>query len=202
MALFHLVRHASHDLIGKVLTGRAPGLGLSKRGAAEAAALEQRLTDSDIVEIRSSPLERAMETARPIAQRLGLEIVPDPRLVEVDFGGWTGLPFEQLRQRPDWRRWNSFRSAGRPPGGETIAQVQARLAAALTELAERHPSGGVVLVSHGDVIRAALAYWAGVPIDLFLRIEISPASISRIALGPDGVSIIGINEQVRVLPDG
>jgi probable phosphoglycerate mutase len=194
MTLFHLVRHGSHGLLGRTLTGRMAGVNLSDHGRAEAAALAARLTGG-IAAIYSSPLERTVQTAEEIATRLELPVRVEPRLTEVDFGRWSGLSFDTLRDEKGWSEWNSFRSAARAPDGETIVEVQARIVAAMVDLRDRHGDRGVVLVSHGDVIKSALAYWAGIPLDLLRRIEISPASISKIALGERDVTILGINEQ-------
>ena len=109
MTKFLLIRHAAHDLLGKVLTGRAPGLHLNAQGKLEAERLADRLAVFSISAIYTGPLERARETAQPLSNRLRLELSFAPAFDEIDFGSWTMLPFSELDQRPDWKAWNEFR---------------------------------------------------------------------------------------------
>jgi probable phosphoglycerate mutase len=199
MTNFHLVRHASHDLLGRVLSGRTTDVGLNDKGRAECAALAEYFAARPIAAIYSSPIRRAIETAQPISGRLGVDLQLDARLIELDFGAWNGAAFDALEDVPEWRDWNVFRSGMRPPGGgETMVEAQARIAGAMVDLKDRHDKAELVLLSHGDVIKAVLAYWAGIPLDLCRRIEISPASISTVALDRHGVSILQINQQVAI----
>ncbi len=197
MTLFHLVRHATHDLVGHVLTGRHADVSLSDKGQAQAGALADHLSRRKISVVLSSPLKRTLETAQPIAARCGVALSVEPRLDEIDFGTWVGQGFAALNARPDWRDWNAFRSGQRTPGGETMIEAQARIVAAMLDARDRWQRGEIVLVSHGDMIKAALAYWAGIPLDLFRRVEISPASISRVLLDGSEVSILGVNHTVE-----
>ena len=123
-----LVRHAVHGLLGRVLAGCMPGVGLSAEGHAQAAALADALAGQVIRAVWTSPLQRAIETAVPIAARHGLMPVIDPALTEVDFGTWTGQPFDALHG-PEWEAWNTNRAMAVPPGGETILAAQARAVA-------------------------------------------------------------------------
>src|SRR5213594_4081580 len=111
-----LIRHASHDLLGRELVGRRSGVHLSREGLAEAQALARRLAEAPISEIYASPRERTVETAQPIAERHGLEVQIEPELDEADFGAWTGRPFDQLDQDPLWHRFNRDRAMTRIPG--------------------------------------------------------------------------------------
>jgi broad specificity phosphatase PhoE len=137
-------------------------------------------------------LERTFQTAGIIADRLGLTPVSVDALMEIDFGGWAGRSFEELDRCEDWRRWNHFRTGTRPPGGETMLEAQAR---ALRHIETLTPGTATVLVSHCDVIRALLTHWLGMPADLLLRLEIAPASISTVEIGPWGPRILRINEE-------
>jgi probable phosphoglycerate mutase len=190
---FHLIRHASYDQLGRALAGRTPGHSLNAAGEAEAELLAQKLATFPIIAVISSPLERAVQTATPIAERLGLEILIEPDLNEIDFGEWTGWKFDQLHLSPEWRAFNAFRSAVPVPGGETMAAAQARAVAAVLRLKSQHPDGELVAVSHGDVIKAVLTFFLGMPLDLFRRLEISPASRSIVSLGRADVRIDGVN---------
>lgn len=190
---FHLIRHASYDLLGCVLAGRAPGHALNAAGRAEAARLAEALASRKLAAVVASPIERANETARIIAKRQNLDVLTEPDLTEVDFGAWMGMAFAALNADPGWAAFNAFRSTAPTPGGETMAQAQARAIAALVRLAARYPGREVAAVSHGDVVKAVIAHALGAPLDLFHRIEIDPASRSVVALEAGGVRVLGIN---------
>lgn len=196
--IFILVRHGSHDRLGSVLCGRMPGVTLSAQGRAEADALADRLSSQRLTAVLSSPLERAIETATPIAERQGLPLTIEPSLNELDLGAWSGKRFEKLQGDPAWDLWNRARSHGHPtPGetpGETMAEVQTRIAALLDRLRRAHPGGRLALVSHGDVIKAALAHALGLPLDFHGRFEISPASHSVLIADDWGLKVHSINE--------
>jgi probable phosphoglycerate mutase len=115
-------------------------------------------------------------------------------IVEIEFGAWTGQPFQALNGDALWSAWNTARSVNRPPGGETMLEAQARIVGAMEALRAAYRDKAVVLVSHGDVIKAALLYHLGLPIDAFARIEVEPASVSTIAVGEWGSKVIRINE--------
>jgi probable phosphomutase (TIGR03848 family) len=193
---FFLVRHAVHDRVGQILCGRMPGVSLGELGRRQAARLAERLATENVAAIRTSPLERARETAEPIAARCGLIAETCASLDEIDFGAWSGLSFDSLAADPRWSEWNDRRSAARPPAGETMQEVQARIVAAMECLREVHPDGAVVLVSHGDVIKAALLQQLGLPVDAYGRFDIDPASISTVAVGEWGSRVLRLNEAV------
>ena len=193
MTTFLLVRHATGDHVGRTLAGRAPGTLLSEAGRAEAERLAGRLAARPVHAVYASPMERARETADPIGRRLGLEVHDAPAFAELDFGQWTGRAIESFGDDPAWRHFNTYRSGTRIPGGELLLEAQARAVAELLRLRERHAGETVVVVSHADVIRAVLGHLAGVPMDLLLRFEIDPASVTEIVLEAWGVRIVGVN---------
>jgi probable phosphomutase (TIGR03848 family) len=193
MTTFALIRHADHALLGHTIVGRAPGVRLSPEGVREAEALAERLEGSSIRALYSSPLERARETAAPIAARLRLEVQIADELNEIDFGEWTNRRLADLHELEEWRRFQIFRSGSLIPGGEAVVEVQARMLRLVERLCARHPGQTVALISHGDVIKATLSHYLGVPLDLFQRIEISPASISIVRLERSGPEVLLIN---------
>ena len=193
MTTFLLIRHAATDLLGRTLAGRAPGVHLNMEGEAQAQRLAQRLASAALTAVYASPLERALETAAPIGRRHGLEVVASHALMELDFGAWTGCTFDELSDQPQWRLFNTFRSGTRPPDGELMIEGQARIVAELTRLREHHPNGPVAIVSHADMIKAAVAHYLGVHLDLFHRIEISPASVTTVALHEWGPQVLQLN---------
>lgn len=196
--IFILMRHGSHDRLGSVLCGRMAGVTLSAQGRAEADALADRLSSQRLTAVLSSPLERAIETATPIAERQGLPLTVEPALNELDLGAWSGKRFDDLHGDPAWELWNRTRSHGRPaPGespGESMAEAQTRIAALLDRLRRAHPGGTLALVSHGDIVKAALAHAMGLPLDFHGRFEIGPASRSVIIAGDWGLKVHSINE--------
>lgn len=194
MTTLLLVRHAAHDRVNRVLCGRMPGVRLGAEGRAEAERVAERLSRESIALVQSSPLERARETAEPIARQLGVGVEVTDALHEIDVGEWTGRGFEDLRDDPRWMLWNSARSITRAPGGETMLDVQHRVLAHVEALAARVREGTVVLVSHADVIKAAIAYWLGLPLDSLQRFEVAPASLSRVVVGDWGAKVLSLNE--------
>ncbi|MFW6254222.1 MAG: histidine phosphatase family protein, partial [Chitinivibrionales bacterium] len=130
MTTFLLIRHAECVGYGERITGRSSGVHLTSEGLENADKLARRLSGIPIEHICSSPMERTMDTAAPLARSLGIAVQSCDGLQEVDFGSWTGLSFSELADPPRWREWNTFRSGIRVPGGgEMICEVQARMVA-------------------------------------------------------------------------
>ena len=198
MTVFYLLRHGEHVLRGRVLAGRTPGVGLSVRGRAEIAAVAERLAEERIAALCSSPLQRTRETSEILAERLDLPIEYREDVIELDFGEWTGLTFDAVRADERWKLWSTCRSIATVPGGESMRQVQERVVKALFELRQAHPDGTVVVVSHGDVIRAALLFALGMPLDFYSRIEVGLASISTIQIDNSGLRVLTVNERPRL----
>jgi broad specificity phosphatase PhoE len=144
--------------------------------------------------IYASPLDRTRETAAPIAAGLGLEVVIDDGLVELDVGDWTGLELKAARKRKEWATIQRYPSGFTFPGGESFVTMQARIVETLARLRAAHPGETVVAVSHADPIRAAVAHAIGTHLDLFQRVVVSPCSITTIAYGDDGPTVLTVND--------
>jgi broad specificity phosphatase PhoE len=200
MTVFHLLRHGEHVLAGRVLAGRVPGVGLSARGRLEIAAVADRLADETIQALYASPLQRTRETAEILSARLDLPVEYRDDLLELDFGEWTGLTFDAVRADERWRSWNTCRSIASIPGGESMRAVQERAVRALFELHQAHRTGTVLLVSHGDVIRAALLFALGMPLDFYSRLEVGLASLNTIHIDNSGIRVLAVNERPRLVP--
>ncbi|MET7247380.1 histidine phosphatase family protein [Methylobacterium sp. EM32] len=192
---FFLVRHAAHDRLGRVLCGRMPGVTLGREGRAQAEALALRLSAEGLTAVYASPLERARETAEPLAARSGLAVETLPALNEIDFGTWAGRSFEALHGDPVWTGWNQARHVTRPPGGETAVEAQARVLRGLEALRARHGEARLALVSHADVIKLVIAHALGLGADAMQRFEIGPASVSVLVLGAWGAKVESLNER-------
>jgi probable phosphoglycerate mutase len=189
------VRHGQTATTGSVLPGRAPGLHLADRGREQADAAAQRIgaLKKPPTAVYASPLERTRETAAPIAKQLGLRVRTERGLLECDFGDWTGRKLKDLYKKPEWATVQRYPSGFRFPGGESFAEMQARINGAATKLAGRHPGETIVAVSHADPIKAAVAAAVGTHLDLFQRIVISPCSVTAIAYSPGGPIVLAVN---------
>lgn len=194
MTTLLLIRHATCDPVGVRLAGRAPGISLNAAGRAQAESLARRLSGVSLTAVYSSPLERARETAEAIASPRGLGVELVEGLIEWDFGAWTGCTLAELEPDPTWHAFNRVRSATRPPGGEHVLELQARVVAALDRIVAIHPEARVAVVSHADVLRSAVAHHLGVPIDLAHRLEFAPASVTVLARQPWGPLLLRLND--------
>jgi broad specificity phosphatase PhoE len=189
-----LIRHATCDHVGQRIAGRAPGVCLNSQGRAEARLLAEALAARRIDAVYSGPLERAMETARELAKRLGRTPHVAAGLDELDFGEWTGRSIGSLEADPRWRAFNQARGATRIPGGELMGEAVDRAMAELARFGREHPDGLVAAVSHGDIIRGVLLRCLGMPLDAVHRIEtVAPASVSVVRLFDGGAVVNAIN---------
>lgn len=193
MTRFLLIRHATTDAVGKRLSGRTPGVSLNEEGRAQAQKLAEQLGNLPIQALYSSPLERAVQTAQPIGKLKGLEPIICEEVLEMDFGQWTNCTFKELESQPLFQHFNSFRSNTRVPGGELMLEAQTRIVRGLEKLASQHPNQTVAVVSHADLIKAAVAYYAGIHLDMFQRLEISAASVSILEVYEETARILVIN---------
>lgn len=189
-----LVRHGVTGTTGKVLPGRAEGLNLSADGHDQAQQLAARISDvGQVTAVYSSPLERTLQTAAPIAGALDLGIAVNEGLLECDFGQWTGASLPDLAKKPEWKLVQNNPSAFRFPDGESFLEMQMRIVATLVDIANQHPGEMVVAVSHADPIKAAVSFAAGAHLDQFQRFVISPCSVS-VLLVTDGIfHVLSVN---------
>lgn len=194
-----LIRHASNPNVGVGVTGWTPGVLLNDKGLAEAEALAEFLDDLPVTAIYSSPLERALQTAGPLARRRSLEIRQRPEFGEVRYGDWQGKTYSSLQADPEWQRFSAFRSSTRPPSGEMMLETQARMVAGLWELAALHKGEIIAVFSHGDAIRSAVMHVLGIPLDFHLRMEIQPASVTILGLSADRGVVRGLNIRQRLV---
>ena len=189
-----LVRHGQTPTTGKVLPGRARGLHLADAGVAQAEAVALRIAELKQVDaLYTSPLERARETAAPIAKARGLKVRIDKSLLECDFGDWTGAELRKLAKLPEWSTVQRFPSGFRFPNGESFADMQHRIVTGIDRLRAEHPGGTIVCVSHADPIKALVAHAMGTHLDLFQRIVISTCSVTAIAYSPGGPAVLTVN---------
>jgi probable phosphoglycerate mutase len=189
-----LVRHALNDWVGDKLAGWTSGVHLNDKGRGQAEALAQRLADWSIAAFYSSPLERAVETARIVAAPHKLEVQIREGVGEVHYGEWTGQAIKELAKEDAWRVVQYVPSRARFPGGEAIREMQARAISELDAVVAAHPEETVLVVSHADVLKAALAHYVGVHLDLFQRLVVNPASLSVVTFTPMGPRLVCLND--------
>ena len=197
-----LVRHGNTPTTGKVLPGRAKGLSLSDTGRDQAKTAAERIAALARVDaIYCSPLERARETAAPIAAARGLKAKVDRGLLECEFGDWTGAQLSRLSKLPEWSTVQRAPSTFRFPNGESFTEMQVRMVSTLDRLRSAYPGGTIVCVSHADPIKAAVAHAVGTHLDLFQRIVISTCSISALAWSPYGPAVLAVNTTAGPIGD-
>ncbi len=189
-----LVRHGENEWVssGK-LAGRTPNVHLNDKGRAQAEALAKYLAIQPIEAIYSSPLERCQETAEPLAQVLGMSVQIEPAVLEVDYGDWHGVDLKKAAKSPEWAIVQHYPSTFHFPQGESLRHTQQRAIDGVERILAGHPNAVVAIFSHGDVIRTLLAHYAGVPFDLFQRLQIGTGSISTIAFFDGRPAIVNMN---------
>lgn len=193
MTTFLLVRHGETDAAGRFVTGWKTGFHLNETGKLQVRRLAQSLSGLTMQAIYTSPLERAVETAEMIGQSLGLSPVTRDDLGESRFGEWEGKTFVELSQDPRWASFNTTRSLVRAPGGELMLEAQTRMVRAIENLRDRHPNETVAVVSHLDPLRSLIAHCLGIPLDLLLRFEMNPGSVSIVRYFDDQPRVLCIN---------
>ncbi len=176
-----MIRHGLNDyILTRRLAGRTPGVHLNERGRAQAQATAERLAGAKLAAVYSSPLERALETAEPIAVRLGLPVVTVEGVIETGCGEWTGQAIEEVSKSDLWRQIQTQPSGVRFPGGESMAEIQARMVAAVDALVAQHQGQTFAVVSHSDPIKLLVSHYIGMHMDMMQRLVISPASITEL----------------------
>lgn len=181
-----LIRHAPTADTGKRLTGRLPGVPLTPAGRDAAAALAGRLATAGLGAVYTSPALRCRQTAALVAAPHGLRPRVRRDLADTDYGDFSGRTLASARRSALWRQVVSAPSRVRFPGGEALAEVGARAVAACEDLAAAHPGGCIALVTHSDVIAAALAHYLGMPLDCFPRLSPAAPSATTVDLPADG----------------
>lgn len=199
MPIIVLIRHGENEFVKKGrLAGRLPGVHLNDKGRAQAEAvaglLSQKLEGLPIKAVYSSPLERAVETAAPLAKALGVEIIQRNGLLETDCGEWEGKTLKSLSRQKIWKVVQQTPSLFTFPGGETLRDTQHRIVNEIHELVKQHQENDVIIcVSHADPIRLAIAYFLGLSMDMFQRLIVTPASLNILSLNPQGAGLMALN---------
>ena len=190
-----LIRHGENDYVktGK-FAGRIPGVHLNEKGQQEAREIADGLKDVPISAIYSSPLERAIETAQPLANAKKLKIKIAKGLIETDIGHWKGLEIKKARKLPEWKTVQSYPSRFRFPGGESFVDAQARQVKTIEEIISRQKDDALIACfSHADPIRLVIAYYLGMSLDHFQRLSCHTGSVAVLKFSKQNVMILGMN---------
>ncbi len=197
MPLLLLIRHGENEFTKKGrLAGRMPGVHLNDRGKQQAQELAAALQHVPIKAIFSSPLERAVETAEPIAAALRQQVKLEAGLIESNVGQWQGKSLRRLALTRYWRVVVQSPSRARHPGGESFMETQTRIVAALDAIcAKFKPRDIVACVFHADPIRLAVAHYIGLPLDHFQRLGCDTASATLLAVSESGARLMWMNRR-------
>jgi len=190
-----LIRHGETDFVktGK-MAGRTPGVLLNDKGKREAQELASCLKEAPITLIYSSPMERTLETAKPLAKALGLKIIRSEGLVETDIGDWKGMEIKKARKLPEWKTVQTAPSRFKFPGGETFVDAQTRQVKTIEEIISHQTDDALIACfSHADPIRLVMAYYLGMSLDHFQRLSCSTGSVSVLKFSKQKVVILGMN---------
>jgi broad specificity phosphatase PhoE len=193
--VIHLVRHGQVENPRRVLYGRLPGFHLSSRGRAQADLLAGHFADTPLAAVVASPLERAQQTAAPIAAAQGLEVRTDLRLIETSniFEGVAGNVAWYIARHPTI--WWKLRNLRAPSWGERNVDMVERVHACIDAVRAEFPGGHVVLVSHQAPIwvarlafeRRRLTHWPG-----FRRCAL--ASVTTLTFDDDHLTSVAYTE--------
>lgn len=197
MPLILLIRHAENEYVktGR-MAGRTPGVHLNERGQGQARELADALAQAPIKALYSSPMERATETAAPLAEKLGLEMQVRAGLIEADIGQWTGMELKAARKLSEWKTVQAAPSRFRFPGGESFVEIQSRLVNEIETIAKENDKDALVAcVLHADPIKLIVAYYMGMPLDHFQRLACDTASVTMLMLGGAGAALLKLNQR-------
>ena len=198
MPLLLLIRHGENEYVktGR-LAGRLPGVNLNEKGQKQAQALGEALKDVPIRALYSSPLERAMQTAQPIAEAHGLTVVQEPDLMDTHVGKWEGKSLKVLRLTNLWKIVQGTPSRFRFPEGESFLEAQTRYVMALERIVRHHnkPRDIIAVVFHADPIKLAVAHFLGMPLDHFQRLSCDTGSLTALYVTESGANLIKHNQR-------
>ena len=197
MPILLFIRHGENDYTKKgKLAGRTPGVHLNEHGREQAEELGKALAEAPIKAIYSSPLERAFETAQPIAKAQGLKIIKEPGLLESDVGKWQGQSIRRLARTKYWRIIQRAPSRAGHPEGESFLQTQTRITSTLDAISAKYkPRDLIACVFHADPIKLAVAHYIGLPLDYFQRLACDTASVTTIFVGDSGAQLVRLNQR-------
>ncbi len=198
MPLLLLIRHGENDYTKThKMAGRLPGVHLNEKGQKQAQSLAEALKDVPLKAVYASPLERAMETAQPIAESHKLKIIQQPDLMDNDIGDWQGRSWRVLGLTKVWKIVQNAPSRFRFPNGESFVETQTRCAAALEKIIGKYknPKDIVAVVFHADPIKLTVAHFLGMPLDHFQRLSCDTGSVTVIHANESRATLVKMNQR-------
>ena len=197
MPILLLIRHGENEYTRKgKLAGQLPNVHLNERGQKQARDLAEALKEVPLTAIYSSPLERAMETATPIAEAHSLNVIQETGLMETNVGKWQGRSLKALNLNKHWKVVQHAPSRAQFPEGETFYQCQARVVASLDKIIAAHKQQDIITcVFHADPIKLAVAHYLGLPLDNFQRLGCDTGSVTALFIGEMGASVMKLNQR-------
>lgn len=204
MARIILLRHA-HSIANEsgILAGQLPGISLSKKGSQQAVDLVDRIGKVSFDSIRMSPMQRCQETLAPWLESPhsnGLKkFVLDEKLIEMNYGSWSGKKLNSLAKQPLWKIIQKTPSKVEFPQGERMTAMQKRAVASVEEAVQEKSKGTHLFVSHGDVIKAMVASLLKMKLDNFQSLVIDPASITMLEYDGESARLILFNDNLTHL---
>lgn len=195
MTILLLIRHGENDYLKKgILIGSRISTHLNAHGLKQAEDLAKALKEYPIKAIYSSPLERAVETATPLANLIKMKIILCPMLQDTDVGDWTGQKVEELKKLTAWKQVQEKSSTFTFPGGESFVGIADRMSKALTTIVKDHKAKDMVAVfAHADPIKLAISYFLGLPLDNFQRLSVDTGSMSILILLKTSTQLAALN---------
>ena len=179
MTTFIVLRHAQSTANERgLLAGQLPGIHLSATGVDEAEAIKEALSKVKIDRVISSPLERCLQTIEPLVSAKKLKITIDHRLIEMNYGRWSGKKLKLLSLRPLWRKIQSSPSEVTFPDGESFSKMSLRVGKLLEELHRKFPKESILLITHGDICKFIATYFLTLPLNDLQKFLVKPASLS------------------------
>jgi len=198
MPILLLIRHGENDYVktGK-MAGRLPGVHLNQRGQDQVRALSEALKVVPIKAIYSSPLERAMETANPIAESHKLNIIQEPDLMDTDIGKWQGKSWKVLRLTKVWKIVQNSPSRFCFPDGESFPETQIRVVNSIERIIKKYnkPQDIIAVVFHADPIKLAVSHFLGLPLDHFQRLGCDTGSLTMLHVNEIGANLAKLNQR-------
>jgi broad specificity phosphatase PhoE len=192
MSTILLVRHGETDwnVSGQIM-GERP-IPLNRTGQRQAERVAQLLKTRRVGAIYSSPVARALQTAEAIGSALGLPVTAEAGLKEIGMGEWEGQFWKDLADEIVRKNFYTMPQVARPPGGETIGEVQTR-AVAVIERLRAETGDPLVFVSHADVVRVILGHYLRLDLQHVRQMRIDHASVSALDLTGDLVTLLCLN---------
>lgn len=197
MPIIYLLRHAQSSANTRgILAGQDNSVELSKKGVKEAKEIVGYLESLKITQIYCSPLTRCLQTITPYMTRYpNTAFVVEPRLIEMNYGKWSGRKLTGLTRDPRWKQVLTKPSTFTFPEGEGFKKMRSRVDQLLADLAVE--KGSLLLVTHGDIIKMILASTLSLPIDRFQSFVAEPASISTIRIDKSSQTVLQTNYRIK-----